>query len=130
MTKDHFPLREQRCRCCGAGRWRPDFHKKMNLLRDACGFPLRVSSGCRCEANNASCGGGHLSAHLMDESEECAAADIVVSGVRAHTVLTEAARLGFAGVGVRQTGDVARRIIHLDDAEDIPGRPRPWLWSY
>ncbi|MCG8381832.1 MAG: D-Ala-D-Ala carboxypeptidase family metallohydrolase [Gammaproteobacteria bacterium] len=128
--KDYFPLHEQQCRCCGRGRWAPTFHAKMNELREACGFPLPVTSGCRCEPHNARVGGGDLSAHLMDEDDECSSADIHVSGYKAHFVIREAGRLGFAGIGIKQSGDVAKRLIHLDDAPEIPGRPRPWIWSY
>ena len=35
---------------------------------------------------------------------------------------------GFTGIGVKQKPDGFQ--LHIDDAEALPGRPRPWVWTY
>lgn len=94
---------------------------RLQLLRDAVGFPLMITSGYRCPKHNdrvstTGLTGPHVSG---------LAADIKVSRERAYHVLQEALRLGFTGIGVSQKGPV--RFLHLDL---VPGPGRPWVWSY
>lgn len=59
------------------------------------------------------------------------AVDISVALGRSHQLLKIALEEGFTGIGVKQKGSIAKRFIHLDDLEPIPGeRTRPTVWSY
>ena len=115
----NFTTVELACQHCSATNPNPEFIElmdKIQELRDVVGFSLPITSGYRCpdhpiEARKAS-PGHHTSA----------AVDVGVYGERAYTVLREALRLGFTGVGVRQKG--MKRFIHLD-LRDIPT-----VWSY
>ena len=43
-------------------------------------------------------------------------------------------KYGMTGIGVKQNGPAAKRIIHIDNLgtnyTKLTGGPRPWLWSY
>ena len=58
------------------------------------------------------------------------AIDLRVHGSLALMVVRIALSEGFTGIGVSQKGDHTKRFIHLDDLTDVPGQPRPWIWSY
>lgn len=118
----YFSQDELKCKCgCGVYKFSPATLTRLNLLREACGFPLVITSGYRCPAYNTKRGftQTHSTGHAVD---------ILCDHEKAHKVLTEAARLGFTGIGVNQKGD--GRYIHLDDLPGGPGMPRPNVWSY
>lgn len=102
----------------------PDFLFRLDGLRDAVGFPLRVSSGYRCPAHNARVSStGEDGPHTTGR-----AVDLAVTHWQAYQVVAAAVKLGFTGIGVKQhdTG----RFIHIDDLQADVGRPRPTIWSY
>ena len=103
-----------------------DFVAKLDLLREACGFPLIVSSGYRSPAYNAKVSStGRAGPHTTGR-----AVDLKVKGLQAWQVIYHAQRLGFTGIGVKQHGGHGTRFIHLDDLPRTKSRPRPWIWSY
>lgn len=119
----YFSDKELRCKCgCGQVGIQDDFRAMLEELRERCGFPILVSSGFRCHSYNKRFGG--TPAH-----EKGLAVDLIVSGARAHKVLTEALAMGFTGIGVAQKGDRAARFIHLDMLP-VALYPRPAIWSY
>ena len=121
-----FSPEEFECKCgCGRAEMDSEFMRKMVNLRRAIGGPVIINSGFRCEDHNAAVGGSENSPHL-----EGKAADIRVKGRGAHYLIGRAEFCGFGGIGVSQKGDHGSRFIHVDNADQIPGRPRPWLWSY
>lgn len=128
MTWRHFKLDEFACRgidCCGGKNLMSTaFVDMLDDLRDACGFPLPVTSGYRCPEYNAKVS----STGLTGPHTTGRAADLGVSRKQAYEVLSWAFRLGFTGIGVKQTGD--GRFIHLDNLPAAEGQPRPTIWGY
>jgi zinc D-Ala-D-Ala carboxypeptidase len=97
-----------------------DFMDKVEKLRVAVGFPLRVTSAARCPDHNAKVSGtGRTGPHTTGR-----AIDLGVSHAQAYWVLAEAFRAGFTGIGVNQKG--GSRFIHIDDLT----AGRPTVWSY
>lgn len=125
MTFRYFDVSEFKCHCgCGRNNMASSFVTLLDELRDACGFPLRVSSGYRCPQYNAK-----VSKTGLDGPHTTGrAVDFAVRGKEAWELLTWAARLEFTGIGILQTG--AYRFIHLDNLPATETRPRPVLWSY
>lgn len=112
------------CSHCRVRGMQADFLDRMDSLREAVGFPLRVSSGYRCPQHNATVSStGPDGPHTTGR-----AVDLAVSHWQAHKVLTAAVALGFTGIGVKQHG--SGRFIHLDDLAPDVDRPRPTIWSY
>ncbi len=112
------------CPHCKGREIEGHFLMRLDQLRDAVGFPLRVSSGYRCPAHNAKGSStGPDGPHTTGR-----AVDLAVSHWQAHRVVAEALKLGFTGIGVKQHGP--GRFIHLDDLPADVGRPRPTIWSY
>jgi len=120
----HFELKEFACKHCGQVKMDDGFLVLLDELRDRVGHPIVISSGYRCPEHNCAVSttgpnGPHTTGH---------AADLAVRGYVAKTVLRVASILPFTGIGVNQKG--TSRFIHLDNLPEIPGRPRPWVWSY
>ncbi|WP_163832246.1 D-Ala-D-Ala carboxypeptidase family metallohydrolase [Spartinivicinus ruber] len=124
MAYRYFTDQELTCRCgCGQQHMQPAFMQSLIQLREACNFPLPVTSGYRCahhpvEKNKATPGAHQLGC----------AVDIACRGEHALIILRLALQLGFTGVGINQKGRT--RFIHLDRAPATHTRPRPWIWSY
>lgn len=100
---------------------------KLQLLRNKCGFPLRITSAYRTpEYNNSISSTGEFGPHTTGR-----AFDINVYGAEATLVIYYAHQVGFTGIGSRQTGAYAERFVHIDDLEghETSG-PRPWNWTY
>lgn len=62
----HFTVEEVACRCCGLVKVAPGFMTHLEILRVAFGFPMTLSSACRCPAHNEAEGGRYGSFHLTD----------------------------------------------------------------
>lgn len=117
----YYTVEELACRHCGLMLMDHEFMLKMVALRDLLGFGLPVSSGYRCPVHNARVSStGDDGPHTTGK-----AIDIAVSYQRAQQVVTQALWMGFLGVGIKQHGPVAGRLIHLDM---VPGEKR--LWTY
>lgn len=123
----NFTPEELRCRGTGELAMDDEFMDRLQALRETLGFALPVSSGYRTPEYNARASGTglhgpHTTGHAVD---------IVISGPRVVRLVSVALRLGFTGVGVKQSGDHAGRFIHLDDLPvNGAGHPRPRIWSY
>ena len=92
-----------------------DFIHRLDLLRERCGFPFRITSGWRDATHPAE-------AHKPQPGYHCQglAADIAVSnGFERMNIVHEALKLGFGGIGV------ARTFIHVDDRKTTPV-----MWTY
>lgn len=125
MTWRHFTIDEFTCKCgCGRNEMSPQFIDLLDDLREACGFPLPVTSGYRCPDHNEKVSStGRTGPHTTGR-----AADLGVSHKQAFEALTWAARMEFTGIGLNQKG--AARFVHLDDLPAAEGQPRPTVWSY
>lgn len=120
----HFTNAELTCKCgCGMLPVR-DFMDRIETLRVICGFPFPITSAARCPDYNAKVSGtGRTGPHTTGH-----AIDIGVRGSQAHKLLTMALAAGFTGIGISQKG--GGRFVHLDDLDNEPGCPRPYIWSY
>lgn len=120
----NFTEAEFRCRCgCGRAGMDPAFMDALQDLRRLWGKPMVISSGYRCPEHNAAVSStGPSGPHTTGK-----AADILVHGGMALSLLALATNGRFTGVGVHQRGPHAGRFIHLDTIE---GPARPGIWSY
>lgn len=127
VTWRYFTRQEVQCKCgCACADMDPTFMARLDDLREALQRPLVLSSGFRCPQHNVKVSttglaGPHTTGHAVD---------LAITGQTAFLVLRLAQHLGFTGLGVMQKGAVERRFLHLDDLSDVPGRPRPFVWSY
>lgn len=81
-----------------------EFVKILDVLREKCGFPLKITSGYRTPGHNAEVGGVEGSAH-----ETGVACDIAVgNGSERDAILKHSYALGIKRRGIGQT------LIHLD----------------
>lgn len=101
-----------------------EFLEKLDLLREHCGFPFRITSGFRTVEQNKKDGGADKSAHLLGR-----AADIACNAQEAYTILKLAPQYGFFGIGISQKNS---RFVHLDDIAmgEIDNIVRPLVWTY
>jgi len=112
----YFDISEFDCSFTGNNEMNEDFLIKLDALREACGFPFKITSGFRdpeghpIEAKKTRAG-----THAQG-----IAADIqVVNGVQKYKIIEEAIKLGFNGIGVAKT------FIHVDTRTSTPV-----VWSY
>ena len=124
MTWANFRREEFECLHCGKNEIKDDFIDKLQVLRDACGFPMIITSGYRCPEHNikvstTGANGPHTTGRAVD---------VHVYGFRAMDFLSKALNLKlFTGIGIKQHGN--SRFVHLDDLP-APAYPRPTIWSY
>lgn len=117
MSKElmYFTLSEFDCQHTGENRMDSDFLERLDALRAACGFPFRITSGYRSPLHPIEAKKKAPGTHAQG-----IAADIAVdNGTQRRTLVEEALKLGFSGVGV------ARGFIHVDTRETTPV-----LWLY
>ena len=117
----NFTAAEMACRCgCGCLP-DPALMEWLQKVRFSYGFPMRITSGARCEKHNAAVGGAADSMHVQGM-----AADVAVYGPRAMSLIGVAKLWGVQGLGLKQHGPQAGRMVHLD----IGSREMPTLWTY
>jgi uncharacterized protein YcbK (DUF882 family) len=98
------------------------FMDKLDHIRAAFGYPMRLSSAYRCLAHNrAVSSSGDSGPHPKGK-----AVDVKIYGPRALLLVRTALSFDISGVGVQQKGALNSRFIHLDQAHD----ERPSIWSY
>jgi len=119
----YFTAAELKCSHCNKEGMNINFMKKIEALREELGFPFIVTSGYRCTKHPIEIEKYTVGAHTTGR-----AIDVSVYGENAYKLLRGALKAGFTGIGVNQKGD--SRFIHIDDIEESPERPRPWVWSY
>ena len=107
----YFKLSDFDCQETGENNMSEKFIRRLDHLRDACGFPFIVTSGYRSpqhslERSKPNGGGTHTLG---------IAADIrVTGGAQRYQVQRHAYGLGFSGIGV------AKGFVHLDVRDDCP----------
>ncbi|MDC0529213.1 D-Ala-D-Ala carboxypeptidase family metallohydrolase [Gammaproteobacteria bacterium] len=126
MSK-YFSDKELACKCgecSGENQMSPAFMERLDELRSEYGKPIILSSAYRCPAHNKKVSStGENGPHTTGK-----AVDIKVSGQDAHRVTRIAFRLGFTGIGIKQSGRWQSRFIHVDTLS--MGDTRPRVWSY
>jgi len=121
----HFTVAEMACSCCGDAPMDPGFMAQLEALRLEYGQPMVISSGYRCPAYNVRVAStGASGPHTTGR-----AADVLVSGPGAYTLLRLALAHGFTGIGIKQHGRHTKRFMHLDNLNGTL-RPQPCIWSY
>ena len=91
------------------------FVHRLDLLRERCGFPFRITSGYRDATHPAEARKDKPGYHCQG-----LAADIAVSnGFERMNIVHEALKLGFGGIGV------SKSFIHIDDRDTTPV-----MWTY
>ena len=111
----YFSLKEFDCQHTGANEMDMEFLRRLDELRDACGFPFRITSGYRAPSHPIEAKKKKSGTH----SQGIAADIAVTDGAQRYTLVSEALRLGFTGVGV------ARGFVHVDLRETTPV-----IWLY
>tara|TARA_B100000530_G_scaffold323448_1_gene259313 strand:- start:159 stop:512 length:354 start_codon:yes stop_codon:yes gene_type:complete len=112
----YFKLEDFNCQETGDNLMDVDFIHRLDELRETCGFPFIITSGFRSpehsnERSKANGPGTHA---------QGIAADIRVSGgSQRYTIIQEAMRMGFQGIGIAKT------FIHVDDRQSTPV-----VWNY
>lgn len=91
----NFNEREFACRHCGQVYVEPAMVERLQVLRQALGKPIKVTSGYRCPTHNKNVGGATQSRHMQGQ-----AADITVDGMSPLQVSQAADKVGFGGIGI------------------------------
>lgn len=112
----HFSDSEFQCPCCGKAEMNPEHIRRLQELRELCGYPIRVTSGYRCQAHNSTLqGSSPTSKHMLG-----LAADICPAEGQDLNSFIETIRESnlFAGVGIYR----GRGFVHVD-SRDLIGEP-------
>ena len=100
----YFSYDEFKCKETGENKIKPDFVARLDLLREACGFPFVITSGYRSPNHSAEKAKEKPGVHAQG-----IAADIAVkNGIERGKIVRAAIDLGFTGIGV------ANSFIHVD----------------
>ena len=111
MTKN-FKKSEFLCPCCGKDNISVYLVKLLQKMRDLCGFPLVITSGCRCEKQNKLVKGIKKSAHLSGNAVDIKA----LTNRTRYWIIHSALLVGFTRIGIYKYH------IHLDRDLDKPQR--------
>ena len=67
----NFKVSEFACKCgCGKDNIDQRVMNMAQVIRDALGVPVRINSGCRCEAHNKKVGGVKNSKHVLGKAAD------------------------------------------------------------
>ncbi len=111
----HFKIEDFNCQETGENEMDPEFIRKLDELRSACGWPFIVTSGYRSPNHSIEAKKAAPGTHAQG-----IAADIkVTGGVQRRDIVKKAYYLGFGGIGV------AKGFVHVDTRTTTPV-----LWVY
>lgn len=111
----YFKTSDFDCQETGNNEMSKEFLCKLDDLRHACGFPFYVTSGYRDPTHSIEARKSKAGMHSKG-----IAADIKINnGAEGYTLVSEAMKMGFTGVGVAKT------FIHVDTRNTLPV-----IWSY
>jgi len=112
----YFTSDEIGCPCgCGVVNLHSMTVKRLDLLRDMLGYPLRVNSACRCPEHNKEVGGSLTSSHIATKLISSRAIDIhCKNDLNRAEIIAAAIRVGFPRIGVYSS------FVHLDDDPNKP----------
>ena len=113
----NFYRDEFACRCgCGFDDIDYNLVKKLQIVRDEIGHPIKITSGCRCQKQNEVEGGKPFSAHITGH-----AADISCTHSHKRMTLVSVLCKYFRRIGIRNS------FVHVDidytKNQDV-------LWTY
>lgn len=111
----YFKREEFNCTHTNKNEMDDAFLEKLDELREACGFPFKITSGYRDETHPNEARKQKPGTH-----NQGIAADIAVSnGFERMNIVQNALKLGFGGIGV------AKNFIHVDTRDTTPV-----MWTY
>jgi hypothetical protein len=112
----YFQTHEYRCPCgCGLDSLDYSVLEKLDRARTKVGFPISLSSGCRCRTYNTQIGGSALSAHTPDYNGRTHAVDVrCVHSLTRWKLVNAFLEVGFDRI------EVCDKHIHVDNAEHLP----------
>ena len=115
MSYTYFKLSDFDCSHTGNNQMSHSFIKKLDTLRERCGFPFIITSGYRDSTHPEEAKKDKPGQHSLG-----IAADIkVVGGAQRFLVVQKALEMGFTGIGVANT------FVHVDTRSTTP-----MLWKY
>lgn len=111
----YFDISEFDCKETGDNEMNSEFLMRLDLLREACGFPLIVTSGFRSKSHSIEIRKDKPGTHAQGIAADLKAVD----GWHRRKIVEAAISLGFNGIGV------AKSFIHVDDRKSTPV-----IWQY
>lgn len=125
----NFGYEEIACSHCGIAFIDTTSMDLLQRLRTNIGSPVVVTSAYRCKEHPIEKTkidrGQKPGSHTRGE-----AFDIKCSYDQAWNVLHHAFDLGFSGIGIKQTGDIEGRFVHIDTISGVYHVKRPTVWTY
>jgi len=112
----YFKFEDFNCQETGENGMQKYFIRRLDCLREACGFPFYITSGYRSPNHSI-----EKAKKTPGQHAKGIAADIAVKdGVQRMQIVKQACALGFTGIGV------AKGFVHVD----IRDTNTPVLWGY
>lgn len=136
---EHFTRAEMECRCgCGRMGFTAEAMGWLEAMRATFGYPMTISSGCRCTSYDALVHKQRNPSYPYEERngphtiviDDNMTVDVRLFGSRARDFVHVALGFGCTGIGINQRGPYTERFIHIDRLPHAPDRPRPWIWTY
>ena len=112
----YFNRDEFQCQHTGKNEIQDNLLRQLDKLRENCGFPFIITSGYRDSTHPIEAKKAKAGTHALG-----LAADIKVNnGVERYTIVREAIKLKFSGIGIANT------FVHVDVRYQKP----PVMWTY
>jgi len=116
---DYFTKKEFACQHTGENGIKDTFLLKLDLLRARCGFPFIITSGYRSPEHPI-----ELRKEKAGTHAQGIAADIKVSTAQQrYTLVEEAIKMGFGGIGIHSV------FVHID-MRNVADSNSPVMWLY
>ncbi len=110
MEFKYFKLSDFNCQETGENEMDIEFIRKLDQLRENCGFPFIITSGYRSPNHSIEAAKAKPGTHAQG-----IAADIkVTGGAQRMAIIRNASIMGFNGIGV------AKGFVHVDTRETTP----------
>ena len=116
----YFSLDEFDCQETGENEMNEEFLHSLDALREACGFPFRITSGYRSPEHSKE----RIKSFPGTHAQGLAADIYVADGIQRRLLVKTALELNFEGIGVAETFvHVDRRGLRRDGIAEV-------LWGY
>lgn len=116
FVPEYFLRDEFKCQHTGNNEIQDKLLRQLDKLRQNCGFPFIITSGYRDPTHPIEAKKANAGTHALG-----LAADIKVNnGVERYTIVREAIKLGFRGIGIANT------FVHVDVRDSKPSV----MWTY
>jgi len=125
----YFSDDELACKHCGILRLAEGFIEKLDNLRIAVDFPMKINSCCRCPEHNEAVGGKKGSFHLTSHIWGCCAVDVDMTGwdSKKRWAFIWAAMTRGWSIGINWS----KNFVHLDRRTDYQtGWSKPAFFPY